>query len=258
MADTSNGLTLRIAGATDVGRVRDHNEDSFAIAERHRLFLVADGMGGHDLGEVASKIAVDAIVGYYDRTAAQAAASTAEAGQALAAASRRLVAGIQVANQVIFELSRRQRRTMGTTIVAAQLAERTMCIAHVGDSRAYLVRDGSIARLTRDHSALEDYIQASPDLTPEDIRAFPYRNVILRALGTMANVEVDTATLLVEPGDRVLLCCDGLSNMVNDEAMAAIVSGAPDVEKAAAELVAAANEAGADDNVTAVLAECAL
>lgn len=249
-------MKLVFAGATDVGCVRDHNEDSFAIAERHRLCLVADGMGGHELGEVASKLAADAVVGYYDRTEAAWQAAPAATGEALAAASGRLVTAIELANRLIFQLAIEQCKVMGTTIVAAHIVDHTMCVAHVGDSRAYLVREGSIAQLTRDHSALEDFKQTRPDASPEEIESFPYRNVIMRALGTSPKVAIDTATFVVGPGDLVLLCCDGLSNKVSDDEMLRILSRQPDLQSAAFELILAANEAEADDNVTAVLARC--
>lgn len=244
------------AGATDVGCVRDHNEDSFAIAERHRLCVVADGMGGHELGEVASKLAADAVVGYYDRTEATSQTTAVVAGESLAAASERLVAAIEFANRLVFQMAVKQRKVMGTTIVAAHIVDHTMCIAHVGDSRAYLIREGSIAQLTRDHSALEDFKQARPDASPEEIENFPYRNVIMRALGTSPLVQVDSASLVVVPGDVVLLCCDGLSNKVSDGGMIRILSRERDLQSAAFALILAANDAQADDNVTAVLARC--
>lgn len=249
-------MKLVFAGATDVGCVRDHNEDSFAIAERHGLCLVADGMGGHELGEVASKLAADAVVAYYDRTTAAATTVPPAAGEGLGAAAGRLVAAIELANRLAFQLAIKQRKVMGTTIVAAHIVDHTMCIAHVGDSRAYLVREGSIAQLTRDHSALEDFKQARPDASPEEIDAFPYRNVIMRAIGTSPRVEIDTATFVIVPGDLVLLCCDGLSNKVSDGEMLRIMSRQPDLQSAAFELILAANDAEADDNVTAVLARC--
>jgi serine/threonine protein phosphatase PrpC len=246
-------VRLYFAGITDVGRAREHNEDSFAIAEQHGVILVADGMGGHELGEVASKVAADAIVRYFEPADAS---SDAEGGPThkTAAASRRLVSAIHFANQLVFDLAMQQGKVLGTTVVAAHLVDDTLCVAHVGDSRAYLVREGRIERLTRDHSALEEYKASRDDLTAEDIAAFPYPNVIMRALGTSPDVEVDSTSIALQRGDVVLLCCDGLSNMVDDPSMLAIVAEQPDLQGAAAALIAAANVAGGDDNITAVLA----
>jgi protein phosphatase len=241
------------AGATDQGTKRDHNEDSFAIAEHHQLVIVADGMGGFSFGEVASKLAVDAVVGYYDRVRAQSQVPSVTAEDRLKEASESLVSSVDFANRLVFKLARQQHKNIGTTIVAAQVVEDRVCVAHVGDSRAYLVRKGAIVRLTKDHSAMEEFLQIRPDATPEEIANFPLPNIITRSLGLKPEVKTDVMAHSVEPGDVVLLCSDGLCKTLDDPAIAQIVAAASSLQTAASELIAAANRAGADDNVTAVL-----
>jgi protein phosphatase len=242
------------AGTTDLGTKRDHNEDYFAIAEQHQLAIVCDGMGGFSFGEVASKLAVDAVLGFYDRFRAQAEApsgSTLE--DRLKVTADWLVRAVTFANGVVFKLARQQHKNIGTTLVAAQVVGDRVCIAHVGDSRAYRIRKGAIERLTKDHSAMEEFLQIRPDATPEEIANFPLPNIITRSLGTKDKVKTDVMAHAFDPGDVVLLCSDGLCKTIADEETAKIVAGAASLQTAASELIAAANRAGADDNVTAVL-----
>jgi serine/threonine protein phosphatase PrpC len=249
-------MKLRSAGATDVGRTRDHNEDSFVIIEGEQFFVVADGMGGHESGEVASKIAVDTMGEFFVNTTAGEAALALPNDALLVQAANRLLYGIRLANRNIHEVARRERKTMGTTVVAAHLAARAMQIAHVGDSRAYLIRGGHIAQLTRDHSALEEYKQVNPNVSEEEIRNFPYRNVIMRALGTLPEIKIDLRSVLVEAGDVFLLCCDGLTNMVTDEVIRDVVLRTADLAAATRALIDAANDGGGDDNITVILIRC--
>lgn len=247
-------MKVQSAGATDVGRRREHNEDCFAIVESEQLYVVADGMGGHAFGEVASKMAIDTIVEFFERTAGR--DPTPPQVVDLPAAAARLVGGIRLANQRIFGAATEGKQGMGTTIVGALLSGRTMYLAHAGDSRAYLIRAGHIAQLTRDHSWLEEFKQTRPDLTDQELRNFPYRNVILRALGTLPEVQVDVRSVEAAPGDIFLLCCDGLNTMIEDDRIEAIINQTPDLAKAAAALISAANEAGGEDNITVILARC--
>jgi protein phosphatase len=242
------------AGATDLGTKRDHNEDYFAIAEQHQLAIVCDGMGGFSFGEVASKLAVDAVVGYFDRIRAQAqgpSGTTTE--ERLQVTAEWLVRAITFANGLVFKLGRQQHKNIGTTVVAAQVVGDRVCIAHVGDSRAYRIRKGAIERLTKDHSAMEEFLQIRPEATPEEIANFPLPNIITRSLGTKSEVKTDVKAHAFEPGDVVLLCSDGLCKTIADEATAKIIASASSLQVAATDLIAAANRAGADDNVTAVL-----
>jgi protein phosphatase len=225
------------AEKTHTGLQRRENEDS-AYA-RAPVFVVADGMGGAQAGEVASKIAVDAF--------AQGLPDTGSAEERLAVRARE-------ANRQIYELSRaeHERAGMGTTLTAAYLDDADLAIAHVGDSRAYLLRDGELQRLTRDHSLVEE-LKLQGKLTEEQAAEHPQRSIITRALGPEAYVEVDTWTYPVRAGDVVLLCSDGLTSMVSEARVAAILNAIPGLEAAAAALIDEANRAGGRDNITVVL-----
>ena len=231
----------RSAGVTDTGRRRLRNEDAF-ICEPP-LFAVADGMGGARAGEIAAGLA---------------AAALEEAGAETRGAEG-VAALITEANRRIWERSLTDPETagMGTTVTAALVdaAAGTVAIGHVGDSRAYLLRGGSIEQLTTDHSLVAELVE-SGILTPEEAERHPQRSAITRALGTEPTVDVDAFTITAEPGDVFLLCSDGLSIMVTDEDVAAVIDVAKrDPARAAEALVAAANARGGEDNVTAVLFE---
>ena len=248
------------AGLTDVGRQREHNEDSYCILPRHRLFVVADGMGGHRAGDVASRMATAEMSTFFEATDAQNGETPdwpIELDSRLTPEQNRLVSAVKVANQRIFQASvgNRAVQGMGTTIVGALFArdDRKIHIAHVGDSRAYRVRDANIAQLTRDHSLLNDYLLVMPNLTDAQKDRLP-SNVITRALGMQDGVAVDLYFEQVEPGDIYVLCSDGLSGMVGDEEILALVrSTGGDVEAAAKVLVSEANDRGGEDNITVVL-----
>jgi PPM family protein phosphatase len=231
----------RAAGQTDTGRRRLRNEDAF-ICEPP-LFAVADGMGGARAGEIAAGLA---------------AAALEEAGPETLGAEG-VAALIVEANRRIWERSLADPQTagMGTTVTAAVVdAEAgTVAIGHVGDSRAYLLRAGSIEQLTTDHSLVAELVQSGV-LTPEEAERHPQRSAITRALGTDETVEVDGFTIVAEPGDVYLICSDGLSTMLSDDEMAvAIENAGGDPHDAADALVRAANEHGGEDNVTVVLFE---
>ena len=248
------------AGISDVGRQREHNEDSFCILSKHRLFVVADGMGGHRAGDVASRMATAEISTFFDATEARDGESSdwpLELDPRLSAEQNRLVSAVKVANQRIFQASIRNQAVqgMGTTVVGALFA-RDDCkihIAHVGDSRAYRIRDGDIVQLTRDHSLLNDYLLVMPNLTDSQKGRLP-TNVITRALGMQDGVAVDLYFERVEPGDTYVLCSDGLSGMVSDENILEVVRDADtDIEFAAKTLISKANDEGGEDNITVVL-----
>ncbi|MFN8034730.1 MAG: Stp1/IreP family PP2C-type Ser/Thr phosphatase [Acidimicrobiia bacterium] len=226
-----------IAGAvTDVGRVRTSNEDSFVIDERVGLFAVADGLGGHQAGEVASKTALETI-------------------RALVAGGRPIDEAVAVANTDVYEKagSKPGLRGMGTTVTAVTHAEGDrIAVGHVGDSRAYLLRGTDFRQLTEDHSLVEELVREGR-LTPEQASAHPQRSIITRALGLDLEVEIDTFGVDVAVGDRLLLCSDGLTTMVPPVAIADVLAREPDPADAAERLVEAANAAGGEDNVTAVV-----
>jgi PPM family protein phosphatase len=226
------------AGVTDPGRKRRRNEDSFVIEPP--LFAVADGMGGAQAGEVASRLAAAAFREFHEADALD--------------SEERVAAIIQEANRRIYERasSDAQASGMGTTITAALIDGDQLAIGHVGDSRAYRLRAGVLEQLTDDHSLVADLVR-SGRLTPEEADTHPQRSVITRALGTDSEVDVDTFMVEVEVGDVFLLCSDGLTSMVGDEEIHHLVSGASGLEQAAKALVKAANRAGGEDNVTVVL-----
>jgi protein phosphatase len=231
---------LRVAdhyAGTDTGRQRRANEDS--LLARSPLFVVADGMGGAQAGEVASRIAVESFGhGLDDASQPESALATL----ALAANSR------------IHELSHSdaEHAGMGTTLTAVYVGDEEVAIAHVGDSRAYCLRDGELLRLTDDHS-LVDELMRQGRLTPEEAVEHPQRSVITRALGPEGTVEVDTRTFRARPGDVYLLCSDGLTTMLAEEEIADVLRSHPRLRDAGEALIAAANEAGGRDNITVVL-----
>ncbi len=253
-------MNFTAAGLSHVGLQREHNEDSYCVLSHHRLFVVADGMGGHRAGDIASRMATNEISAYFDAPAIDdrpALDTTDEVGEALTFEQQRLVAAVKLANQRIFEASTRNRSVqgMGTTIVGALFNrhDEEMHVVHVGDSRAYRVRAGDITQLTRDHSLLNDYLLVMPNLSDAQKERLP-NNVITRALGMQEKVAVDVAVDPVKAGDVYVLCSDGLNGMVADDKILDIVhrSGA-DVEAAAKWLVAEANNNGGEDNVTVIV-----
>ena len=249
-------LTIRYAARTDVGMRRNHNEDCFSIFEDDRLVLVADGMGGHAAGEIASGLATVEVGRFFHFGKEP---WPFDPQPALSDLENRLVCAFKVANRKIFETSRTEggRRGMGTTLAAAAFDSKHICVAHVGDSRVYRIQDETITRLTRDHSFLEQFKEINPGMTREEEHAFPHKNVITRALGLSDDVDVDVKQLALEPGDAFLLCSDGLSGHVEDEEMLEVVREADgDLVAAVARLVERANEEGGNDNITAVLVRC--
>jgi serine/threonine protein phosphatase PrpC len=222
---------------TDTGRQRKDNEDN-ALA-RAPLFVVADGMGGAQAGEVASQIAVEAFQ-----------AGLPESGTP----EKRLADRAQDANRRIYEISSTEhdRAGMGTTLTAVYVDDAELAVAHVGDSRAYLFRDGELGRLTQDHTLVEELLRRGK-LTEEQAAEHPQRSIITRALGVDPEVDVDTRTYKARAGDVVLLCSDGLTSMISEKKVSAILSQEPDLDRAAEGLIAEANEAGGRDNITVIL-----
>ena len=248
------------AGATNVGMKRTLNEDSFLLLPEESLFCVADGMGGHSSGEVASRIAVEEMAEFFRVTGRDEEATWPfREDPSRPYDENRLITAVKLANLRIHERgqSDAKLRNMGTTLVSAYFVRSggEVLVGHVGDSRVYHWRRGAIRQVTEDHSLLNDYIKTK-QLTPEEIQAFPHKNVIVRALGMRPHVEVDLFREKLEPEDVVLLCCDGVTNMVPDPAMAEIVRTHPgDLQGACDAIVAAANAAGGVDNITCILVQ---
>src|SRR4051794_841352 len=222
---------------TDVGRQRHTNEDNYY--DEPPLFAVADGMGGAQAGEVASEMAISEFVAERDKEAP---------------AEEQLEEIAKAANRKIWDTAQSDTRRagMGTTLTAAMLDGQTVAVGHVGDSRLYLYRDGSIERMTRDHSLVEEFVRQGK-LTPEQAEKHPQRSVITRALGPEGDVEVDTFRIAARDGDLFLLCSDGLSGMVADQPLASILGSEGSLDEMARLLIEAANENGGRDNITAVL-----
>ncbi|MDX6486550.1 MAG: family protein phosphatase [Gaiellaceae bacterium] len=223
--------------ATDSGRKRRRNEDAFVVAPP--LFAVADGMGGAQAGEVASKLA---------------AAALEETDPGSMKGEERVVSLIQEANRRVYERAASDPSTsgMGTTITVALVEAERVVIGHVGDSRAYLMRDGTLEQVTEDHSLVTELMK-SGKLSPEEAEVHPQRSVITRALGTDPDVDVDTFTIDTQEGDVFLLCSDGLTTMVDDDDIFALLDRHhDDLDRAAKSLVSAANREGGEDNITAI------
>jgi protein phosphatase len=248
---------VRVAARTDVGPQRDHNEDGFATLEEDGLYLVADGMGGHAAGEVASRMAIDVVTSFFKKSAGGDITWPFKLDPARPLVENRLACGIKLASHHIFLEARgdAKRRGMGTTIVAAAIENARIHVAHVGDSRAYRIRAGDIEKLTVDHTMLEEFKKYNPDMTEEEEQRFAHRSILNRALGVRdGEVEVDLSRHELQPGDRFLLCSDGLHGPVDEWTMLAAVAGAgDDLEAAAKDLVERANQTGGTDNVTVVL-----
>ena len=252
-------MQLESAGLSDIGRRRDHNEDEFIINSDDGLFAIADGMGGHAAGEVASHIAIQAILDFVHSTRVNSDATWPyDYDTTLSSNGNLLRTAIRLANRRICETIQEQQQyqDMGTTVVGVLVSpDFVATVGHVGDSRAYLVRNGAIRQLTSDHSWVNEQFKLG-FLTRDDAIRHPFRNVVTRALGSRQEVMVDLSEERLAPGDRLLLCSDGLNSMLDDDTILAIVSAAgDDVEKACADLVAAANEHGGEDNVTIVVAQ---
>lgn len=246
---------LHYSGRTDVGRRRDHNEDALLLEPHENLFLVADGLGGYAAGEIASQLAVDAISSFFSSLRDDEDITwPADHDTRFSYDENVFMNAVYTANRRIFSASARyeQYRGMSTTIVGLRFNGRRYHVAHVGDSRCYRLRDGKLEQLTEDHSLLNAFRKATP-MSPEAVAAFPYKNVILRALGTHGEVEVEVTSGEWKPGDIYLLCSDGLSGELNDEALGELVRAHSDkLDSLTRVLVDRACEAGGRDNVTVV------
>ncbi len=246
-------MNIEAYGRTDVGPVRDNNEDSLLLDTEMGVFVVADGMGGHAGGEVASEMAVNAVhsvlIGQTDPDETQLVAPDTLASTDQIMAERLRYAMNQASIQIRKESEERpETRGMGTTVVAIVVDGRNAYIAHVGDSRAYLLRGGELTRLTRDHTVVQQEIDAGR-LTPELARLLPHRNLLTQSVGYHGPVEPDTSHHEVQGGDVFMMCTDGLTDVLDDDRIAELMRGAA-VEDLCDVLVDAALENGTQDNVT--------
>ncbi|OPY57190.1 MAG: Serine/threonine phosphatase stp [Pelotomaculum sp. PtaU1.Bin035] len=236
---------MRWAQVTDTGLIRKINEDSHYVSPERGLFAVADGMGGHRAGEIASAMAL--------QTLERELAYRLQKG---GSPEKALVDSVKHANASIYELSRRNQdlKGMGTTITACLKQEGRILVAHVGDSRAYLISKGVISQLTRDHSLVQELLRYG-GINEEQALLHPQRNVLTRALGTEQSVEVDIYSTVIIPGDLLLLCTDGLTRYLRQEELLPIVQSSGDINTVARNLLGKALERGGADNITIILAE---
>lgn len=253
-------MKLICAGMTDVGSARDHNEDDFYLSEgREALCVVADGMGGHRSGEVASAMAIKAMVEYYRETLSDTEYSheaVGENGEKVDLVEHRLREAVMNANRAVFTAASQSElyQGMGTTIVMGYFTNRGAYFANIGDSRAYRFRQGKLEQRTEDHSLANEYVRMGI-LAAEDVEYFPYKNVITRACGLADEVEVDIHFEEMQPGDIFLFCSDGLTDMIHDTQLEQLLRSEDDLEKLCNRLIEVANENGGEDNITVILAK---
>jgi protein phosphatase len=248
---------VRIAGGgvTDVGRVRVNNEDCFKIVEPLNLFVLSDGMGGEAHGEIASAMAVETVVKHcLDMEANPAARVIGPTQPDWSARTKRLSTAVHLANRKIFKSAEENpdQHGMGATLTAAWIEGAKLSVAHVGDSRAYLLRGGSLLQLTRDHSLVAEQVRRGI-LTAAEAEESDMQSVLLRALGAQAEIEVDAEEHALFPRDALLLCSDGLTRVVTDPEIAGTLQAETNPGKAAEKLAALANERGGPDNITVVI-----
>ncbi|MGB8476300.1 MAG: Stp1/IreP family PP2C-type Ser/Thr phosphatase [Candidatus Acidiferrum sp.] len=242
-------------GVTDLGRVRTNNEDCFRIVEPLNLFVLSDGMGGEAHGEVASALAVETIVKHcMDAQPDPAATQLSDSEPTWSEKTRRLTSAVHLANKNIYESAEAhpEQHGMGATLTAAWLDGSKLSIAHVGDSRAYLLRGGTLQQLTSDHSLVAEQVRRGI-LTAAEAEESEMQSVLLRALGALPDVEVDTDEHTLFARDVLMLCCDGLTRMVTEPEIAGTLQAETDPTKAAEKLIALANERGGVDNITVVV-----
>lgn len=248
-------LHIEIGARTDLGRVRKNNEDCYLIESSLQLFVLSDGMGGEAHGEVASNLSVQTVLNHC--RAGENSRTTPIFGESRADVSERtnrLASAIHLANRKVFDTaaSNQEQRGMGATVVAAWIDAQRLSLAHVGDSRAYLLREGSMDQLTADHSLVAEKVRVGI-LTPQEADASELQSVLTRAVGTNGSVEVDTDEQALLIGDIFLLCSDGLTRMVTDPEIASTLLTSTTAQEAADRLIDLANENGGVDNVTVVV-----
>jgi serine/threonine protein phosphatase PrpC len=251
-------LSIQVAGRTDVGLVRANNEDNLAFDTASGCFVVCDGMGGQAAGERASKIAVDTVMEYFRKAPKEGPEVFGKVFERLSQRANGLARAIQLANQSIHDEASRDMRYagMGSTIVAIAVEGDEFSVAHVGDSRAYLLRAGALLPLTYDHSIVMEQVRRGL-ITLEDAEKSTIQNVIVRSLGVEENVDPDLADHELLAGDVLLLCSDGLSHFVHDNVLMELLSASPSPEGACEDLIQTAKVAGSNDNITCLVIRAA-
>lgn len=241
---------LKAVFMTDQGKVRQHNEDAggiFVNKDGHRLAIVADGMGGHRAGDVASGMTIAQLKNFWEESNGISTAGEAEDW---------LRNQITQVNSMLFNhaMNHLECEGMGTTIVAAISTNRFVTIANIGDSRCYLLNETGFNQVTEDHSLVNELVRTG-QISREDAEHHPRKNVLLRALGTEKTVDMDIKTIIFEEGDILLLCSDGLSNKVNEKELSAILTNEDPLEQKTSTLISLANENGGEDNITLAIVE---
>jgi protein phosphatase len=248
-------LHIQAGARTDLGRVRKNNEDCFAMDSSLQLYVLSDGMGGQAHGEVASKLAVETVLTHCKQAEnSRATPIFGESSTEVSERTNRLASAIRLANRKVFEMaaSNPEQKGMGATVVAAWIDSQRLSIAHVGDSRAYLLRAGSLDQLTADHSLVAEKVRVGI-LTPQEADASEMQSVLTRAVGTQNSVDVDTDEQVLLAGDFLLLCSDGLTRMVTDPEIASTLLTSSSAQESAERLVDLANEYGGVDNVSVIV-----
>jgi len=247
-------LNILVNGRTDKGLVRANNEDNFYLDNKQGLFIVADGMGGHASGEIASKIAIDVIRDYFKVFKEKGVPSVGKYQEEYSELTNHMSSAVSLANKAIYEAAESNSawRGMGTTVAAALQNGNRLSIVHVGDSRVYLIRAGTIEQLTDDHSVVYEQVKREL-LTKEEAQKSEMKHLLTRALGTTADVDVDADELTLAGGDILILCTDGLNSMVSDDDILSVVASTHDPSSACEMLVNMANNNGGKDNITVIV-----
>jgi serine/threonine protein phosphatase PrpC len=258
LAGRVEGELVQIAssGLTDVGRVRTNNEDSFRIVEPLSLFILSDGMGGEAHGEIASAMAVETISEYLAEPKQDSGETLhGEASDNFSLKTKRLKSAVHLANVKIYQSAQKnpEQRGMGATLTVVWVDDAKLSIAHVGDSRAYLLRSGNLQQLTNDHSLVAEQVRRGL-ITPQQAEESEMQSVLLRALGAHPDVEVDVDEVAVVPNDVLLLCSDGLTRMVTEPEIAGTLQAETNPASAAQKLIELANGNGGLDNITVIVA----
>jgi len=250
---------IEFSALTDTGIKRTNNEDSFLVLDGKNIFAVADGMGGHSSGEIASRIAVETISEFFSKNDISEDSTWPYAyDDNISFEGNKLKTAVAVANEKIQEYASEhpESRGMGTTVVAVQVIDSRLVLCHVGDSRCYLFRDGKLGALTSDHSWVNEQVKLGL-LSEEEAQRHPFRNVITKALGTKGEATAEINETTNREGDLLLLCTDGLNSMISDDEIAGIISKDSSLEEKAKSLIEAANNNGGEDNITLVLVKIA-
>jgi len=248
-------VKIDVGTRTDVGRVRDNNEDAYRIEPSLGLYVISDGMGGEAHGELASNLAVDTIIEHCKASLDDpAATSYGDPRPELSSRTNRLAGAVYLANRRIYDAGERnlEQRGMGATVVAAWMEDMRLSLAHVGDSRAYLFRTGALEQLTADHSLVAEQVRQGL-ITPQQAESSELQNVLTRALGPHDEIGIDADEHMLIPGDTILLCTDGVSRMVTDEEIGSTLMISTSAQQAADRLIELANENGGVDNSTAIV-----